>query len=124
MRSRGGLTWVCLTMPDKSGRQDDYQPMTGAEIDDLVALLASWRRQGDRLTTVHGALIDGTVSHSSYCRQGQASLRRRTLFRWLTGGLGAMAAMILAIPFAGYILGMRKRPVQWVPLGSIGDFPL
>ena len=38
-----------LGMPgcaDKSGRQDDYQPMTSAEIEDLVAFLASWRGQG------------------------------------------------------------------------------
>jgi cytochrome c oxidase cbb3-type subunit III len=40
-----------LGMPDyadKTGRTHDYQPMTSAEIVDLVALLASWR-QGDRL---------------------------------------------------------------------------
>jgi cytochrome c oxidase cbb3-type subunit 3 len=40
-----------LGMPgyaDKTGRPHDYQPMTSAEIVDLVALLASWR-QGDRL---------------------------------------------------------------------------
>ena len=53
----------------------------------------------------------------------EGSLRRRTLFRWLTYGLGAIATVILAIPFAGYILGTRKRPIQWVPLGSIGNFP-
>src|SRR5271168_3844816 len=53
----------------------------------------------------------------------EGSLKRRTLFRWLTGGLGAVATMILAIPFAGYILGMRKRPAQWVTLGSIAGFP-
>jgi mono/diheme cytochrome c family protein len=29
---------------DKSGRRDDYQPLTDEEIVDLVALLASWRR--------------------------------------------------------------------------------
>ena len=45
-----------LGMPDyadKTGRPDDYQPMTSAEIVDLVALLASWR-QGDRLTSSMG----------------------------------------------------------------------
>jgi cytochrome c oxidase cbb3-type subunit 3 len=45
-----------LGMPnyaDKSARPDDYQPMTSAEIVDLVALLASWR-QGDRLTSSMG----------------------------------------------------------------------
>jgi cytochrome c oxidase cbb3-type subunit 3 len=42
-----------LGMPnyaDKTGRPHDYQPMTSAEIVDLVALLASWRH-GDRLTS-------------------------------------------------------------------------
>jgi cytochrome c oxidase cbb3-type subunit III len=38
----------------KSGRQDDYQPMTSAEIEDLVAFLASWRRQRNQLTTFLG----------------------------------------------------------------------
>ncbi len=36
-----------LGMPgyaDKSGRPDNYQPMTSDEIQDLVAFLASWRR--------------------------------------------------------------------------------
>ena len=45
-----------LGMPDyadKSGRSHDYQPMTSAEIVDLVSLLASWR-QGDRLTSFLG----------------------------------------------------------------------
>jgi cytochrome c oxidase cbb3-type subunit III len=45
-----------LGMPDyadKTGRPDDYQPMTSAEIVDLVALLASWRH-GDRRTSSMG----------------------------------------------------------------------
>jgi menaquinol-cytochrome c reductase iron-sulfur subunit len=61
--------------------------------------------------------------HDQTASPADGSLKRRTLFRWLTYGLGALATVILAIPFAGYILGMRKRPIQWVPLGSIGDFP-
>jgi menaquinol-cytochrome c reductase iron-sulfur subunit len=51
------------------------------------------------------------------------STRRRLLFRWLTCALGAMATALLAIPSAGYILGLRKRQVLWVPVGSTGDFP-
>ena len=62
-------------------------------------------------------------SHDQTAPARGGSLRRRTLFRWLTDGLGAVATVILAIPFVGYILGMRKRPVQWVSLGSVGDFP-
>ena len=45
-----------LGMPDyaaKTGRSHDYQPMTSAEIVDLVTLLASWR-QGDRLISFMG----------------------------------------------------------------------
>src|ERR1700735_279597 len=62
--------------------------------------------------------------HDQIASPADSSLRRRTLFRWLTYGLGALATVILAIPFAGYILGIRKRSAQWVPLGSIDDFPL
>ncbi len=45
-----------LGMPDyadNSGRSHDYQPMTSAEIVDLVALLASWR-QSDGLISSMG----------------------------------------------------------------------
>jgi menaquinol-cytochrome c reductase iron-sulfur subunit len=61
--------------------------------------------------------------HDQTASPTDGSLRRRTLFRWLTYGLGTLATVILTIPFAGYILGIRKRPVQWVPLGPVGDFP-
>ncbi len=62
-------------------------------------------------------------SHDQTASASDGSLGRRTFFRWLTYVLGAIATVILAIPFAGYILGMRRRPIQWVPLGSIVDFP-
>jgi cytochrome c oxidase cbb3-type subunit III len=45
-----------LGMPgfaDKTGRPDNYQPMTSTEITDLVTFLASWR-QGNRLTSFLG----------------------------------------------------------------------
>ena len=51
-----------------------------------------------------------------------ASLRRRTFFQWLTGGLGTIGTLMLAVPFVSYILGSRKRPVQWVPLGPVSEF--
>ena len=57
-----------LGMPDyaaKTGRPHDYQPMTSAEIADLVALLASWRR-GDRPTSSDRAMINGIVSRSDF----------------------------------------------------------
>ena len=31
----------------KDGRTDGFRPLTAAEIDGLVALLASWRRRGE-----------------------------------------------------------------------------
>jgi Rieske Fe-S protein len=48
---------------------------------------------------------------------------RRTFFHWLTYGLGAVAAAAVAIPFVGYLLGARKAPVDWFPLGPVKDFP-
>ena len=49
---------------------------------------------------------------------------RRTFFQWLTYGLGAVAAAAVGLPFVGYLLGARKAPVKWVPLGPVTDFPL
>jgi Rieske Fe-S protein len=49
---------------------------------------------------------------------------RRTFLMWLTGGLGAVAAAAVGIPFVGYLFGARKAPVEWVLLGPITDFPL
>ena len=104
MRSRGGPTWVCPTIADKTGRPDDYQPLTSAEIVDLVAFLASWRQGGSAylFSWGHDQWNRLTIRLP---RPRTASLRRRTLFRWLTYGLGAIATVILAIPFVGYILG-------------------
>ena len=52
-----------------------------------------------------------------------AGITRRTLFQWLTYGLGALTTLILAFPFVTYIVGVRKRSAQWVPLGTVNDFP-
>ena len=49
---------------------------------------------------------------------------RRTFFRWLTYGLGAVAAAAVGVPFIGYLFGARKAPVEWVPLGPVADFAL
>jgi Rieske Fe-S protein len=48
---------------------------------------------------------------------------RRSFFRWLTYGLGAIAAAVVGLPFVGYVFGARKGPVDWFPLGPIEDFP-
>jgi Rieske Fe-S protein len=49
---------------------------------------------------------------------------RRTFFHWLTYGLGAAAAAAAGLPFVGYLLGARKAPVEWFPLGPVEHFPL
>jgi Rieske Fe-S protein len=47
---------------------------------------------------------------------------RRGFFRWVTCGMGTIATAILSIPLVDYLLGERKRPVDWVPLGPVGSF--
>src|SRR5262249_10200665 len=49
---------------------------------------------------------------------------RRRFFKWLTYGLGAVAAAAAGIPLLGYLFGAPKAPVKWVPLGPVTDFPL
>jgi Rieske Fe-S protein len=49
---------------------------------------------------------------------------RRSFFKWLTYGLGALAGLAAGVPFLGYLLGARKAPVKWVPLGPVTNFPL
>jgi len=48
---------------------------------------------------------------------------RRTFFRWLTYGMGAVAAAAVGVPFVGYLFGARKAPVDWLPLGPVDAFP-
>ncbi len=49
---------------------------------------------------------------------------RRTFLEWATYGLGMIAAAVVGIPFVGYIAGIRKKPIEWVPLGSVASFPV
>lgn len=54
---------------------------------------------------------------------------RRTFFarfgRFITGVLGAAAALLLTIPLIGYLLGpVRRKPSPWVNLGKLDQFPL
>ncbi len=50
---------------------------------------------------------------------------RRPLLFWLSCATGAIAAVLLAIPFVGYLVGpLRKHKLFWVPLGPVSDFPL
>src|SRR5262245_56776035 len=55
--------------------------------------------------------------------QAEPLPQRRTFFRWLTYGLGAVAAAAAGVPFIGYLCGVRKAPVHWVALGPVTDFP-
>jgi menaquinol-cytochrome c reductase iron-sulfur subunit len=57
-------------------------------------------------------------------RQGESLPGRRTFFKWLTGGLGAVAAAAVGFPFVGYLFGAQKAPVEWVSLGPVTKFPL
>jgi Rieske Fe-S protein len=49
---------------------------------------------------------------------------RRTFFEWITYGMGAIAAAVVGIPFVGYVVGVRKSPIYWVPLGGVDSFPV
>src|SRR5262245_44661776 len=51
---------------------------------------------------------------------------RRTFFGrllgWATGIVGSLAALGVAIPFVGYLLGPRRMsPIDWVDLGPISE---
>ncbi len=53
---------------------------------------------------------------------------RRTFFErfglWITGFLGVLATLLLAVTLIGYLLGpVRKRTAPWVNLGPIDAFP-
>jgi Rieske Fe-S protein len=49
---------------------------------------------------------------------------RRTFLSRLTYALGAVATAALGIPLLGYLFGVRRAPVRWVPLGRVTDFGL
>jgi menaquinol-cytochrome c reductase iron-sulfur subunit len=50
---------------------------------------------------------------------------RRSFLRWLTYGIGALAAAVVTVPFVGYLFGAFRKPkVQWVPLGMPDTFPI
>jgi len=54
----------------------------------------------------------------------QTNPGRRTFLQWLTYATGAVAAAVLAVPLAGYLLGaLRKHQIQWVKLGPPSRFP-
>ena len=48
--------------------------------------------------------------------QSPAPPGRRSFLQYVTFGLGAVASVAAAVPIVGYLLGLRKRPIDWVPL--------
>ena len=53
-----------------------------------------------------------------------ANTGRRRFLGWVTYATGAVAAVLLAIPFTGYLFGaLRKHRALWVPLGPTTKFP-
>ena len=54
-----------------------------------------------------------------------ANAGRRRFLGWVTYATGALAAVLLAIPFTGYLFGaLRKHRALWVGLGPTSRFPL
>jgi len=49
---------------------------------------------------------------------------RRSFLQWLTYGLGAVAAGVVAAPLFAYLLGTRPRTTKWQNLGPVSKFPL
>jgi Rieske Fe-S protein len=60
----------------------------------------------------------------------QQTLSERRIFfqrlaRWITLGVGGLAAAVFGVPMAGFLFGARKKkfPDQWVRLGAVTTFP-
>src|SRR5437870_2492043 len=53
-----------------------------------------------------------------------AQPERRSFLQWLSYALLTVAALLVALPFIGFLFGRRKQAVVWVPLGPVSDFPL
>ena len=47
------------------------------------------------------------------------------LARWMTLGVGGLAAVVLGVPIVGFLFGVRKKrfPDRWVRLGAVASFP-
>src|ERR1700760_4261504 len=62
------------------------------------------------------------MEHTPQPTAPHAPTRRGFLF-WITAALGAVAAAMFAVPFVGYLLGVRPRKTEWVPIGEAESFP-
>jgi Rieske Fe-S protein len=64
-----------------------------------------------------------TISEGHIAPHGCAP-QRRGFLGIVAIGLSVIAGAITAIPLVGYVVGSRKRRVEWVKLGPVGDFAL
>jgi menaquinol-cytochrome c reductase iron-sulfur subunit len=49
---------------------------------------------------------------------------RRGFLMWLTAAVGALATVMLAVPFVAYLASpLRRKKAVWHKLGAVGDFP-
>lgn len=48
---------------------------------------------------------------------------RRRFMQWISLAFGVVASLMLAVPFVGYVLGLKRRTIQWVDLGPVSGFP-
>jgi menaquinol-cytochrome c reductase iron-sulfur subunit len=62
--------------------------------------------------------MDTACKHSS-----RKMPERRNFLGWITYGVGAVAAALVAVPFVGYLFGARKAPSKWLSLGPLTSFP-
>lgn len=63
------------------------------------------------------------MDHVSHPQSPEPLPGRRTLFAWFTYAVSGAAAAVVAAPFVGYLLGVRKTPDVWQSLGKVKDFP-
>jgi Rieske Fe-S protein len=49
---------------------------------------------------------------------------RRSFLRWLTYMVGAVAAVVVGVPYIGYLFGTWRKEPPWVNLGPVSGFPL
>jgi menaquinol-cytochrome c reductase iron-sulfur subunit len=64
------------------------------------------------------------IEHMSDNQQTMPAAERRTFLQMLTYGLSAVAGVVLSVPLIGYFLGVRPRPLEWVPLDRVTEFPV
>ncbi|MFN4261362.1 MAG: ubiquinol-cytochrome c reductase iron-sulfur subunit [Gemmataceae bacterium] len=51
---------------------------------------------------------------------------RRNVLKYLSVALGSLAALVVAIPYVGYLFGalLKFRPDEWIDLGEVSQFPV